>query len=151
MRRFVFLTLSALMFVGTLQAQEPDRQRVMNLLAGYEWRLIPERWQQLGGDADLILMEVVTDPQLMNVYRFRAMEVLTLYPTNRVADFLERFTLSATEVPLLWRSFRSMERSFKTSQPDRVARLATQLLQHPNARVREDAARTLGELGRQAF
>ena len=76
----------------------------------------------------------------MNVIRFRALEVLSLFPTDNTAAFLEN-TAEKAFTPMARRGFEAMKRSYAKTEPERVKRLATKLLKHRNANIRISAAR----------
>ena len=68
------------------------------------------------------------------------MEVLSLFPTDNTAEFLED-TAEKAFTPMARRGFEAMKRSFAKTKPDRVKHLATKLLRHRNANIRISAAR----------
>ena len=84
--------------------------------------------------------EIAKNDLLMNVLRFRALEVLSLFPTDRTADFLE-YTAEKAFTPMARRGFQAMKRSFAKTKPERVKLLATKLLKHKNANIRISAAK----------
>ncbi|GIT04182.1 MAG: hypothetical protein CM1200mP28_14410 [Deltaproteobacteria bacterium] len=51
--------------------------------------LIKGAFNKLGDDADIILIEIAENDSLMNVLRFRALEVLSLFPSDNTVAFLE--------------------------------------------------------------
>ncbi len=125
---------------------QPEKEQVLTLLKGYEWTLEPARFQGLGSDADLTLMEIAADPSLMNAYRFRALEALRLYDNERVADFLENYIDQNDQSSHLRRAFETFSSRFTDTQPYRVQQAARKLLSNPNAQVRISAARALRKL-----
>ena len=67
----------------------PDKDEVLKMLEGRHWKLDIRAFNKLGDDADIILIEIVKNDLLMHVIRFRALEVLSLFPTDKTASFLE--------------------------------------------------------------
>ena len=118
----------------------PDKDEVLKMLEGRHWKLDIREFNKLGDDADIILIEIAKNDSLMNVIRFRALEVLSLFPTDKTASFLEE-TAEKAFTPMARRGFQAMKRSFARSKPERVKRLATKLLRHRNANIRISAAR----------
>ena len=66
-----------------------DKDQVLRMLEGRHWKLDIRVFNKLGDDADIILIEIAKNDSLMNVIRFRALEVLSLFPTDKTASFLE--------------------------------------------------------------
>ena len=118
----------------------PDKDKVLRMLEGRHWKLDIRVFNKLGDDADIILIEIAKNDSLMNVIRFRALEVLTLFPTDKTASFLED-TAETEFTPMARRGFETMKRSFAKTKPDRVKHLAKKLLKHRNANIRISAAR----------
>jgi len=118
----------------------PDKDEILKMLEGRHWKLDIREFNKLGNDADIILIEIAKNDLLMNVIRFRALEVLSLFPTNKTAVFLEE-TAEKAFTSMARRGFETMKRSFSKTKPERVKRLATKLLKHRNANIRISAAR----------
>ena len=121
---------------------------IRHSLEGYEWKLQPSRIQNLGTDADLALMRIVREgDDYPNYYRLRALEALSLFPSERVAQFLESYLKSPQEEPAhLLRALDSLSKGFAFAQPQRVQRAAESLLGHESPHVRVLAAKTLRRL-----
>ena len=117
-----------------------DKDEVLKMLEGRHWKLDIRVFNKLGDDADIILIEIAKNDSLMNVIRFRALEVLSLFPTDKTASFLED-TAETEFTPMARRGFETMKRSFAKTKPERVKHLATKLLKHRNANIRISAAR----------
>ena len=131
----IFLwNFSSIVFAG------PDKDEVLKMLEGRHWKLDIRAFNKLGDDADIILIEIAKNDSLMNVIRFRALEVLSLFPTDKTASFLED-TAETEFTPMARRGFETMKRSFAKTKPERVKNLATKLLKHRNANIRISAAR----------
>ena len=118
----------------------PGKAQVMELLEGRHWKLDVESFQLLGDDTDKVLIEIGGDTALINYLRFRALEALSLFPTENTASFLELYA-EKSFAPLASRGFEALKNGFYKTQPQRVKRLAARLLKHPNPQVRISAAR----------
>lgn len=135
-----------LLATGSVWAK-PDQQRVISLLEGYEWSLRTDLVERLGVDADLTLMEIAQDKQNQpNYRRFRALIALSLYNSDRVADFFEQYIDEQSNVHQKRRAFLAYSNGFYKQNPDRVSSKAAELIQHKNVFVRIEAARTLSKL-----
>ena len=138
--RFFLTTFFLLWNFSGISVAGPDKDEVLKMLEGRHWKLDIRAFNKLGDDADIILIEIAKNDSLMNVIRFRALEVLSLFPTDNTAVFLEDTTEKAF-TPMARRGFETMKRSFAKTKPERVKRLATKLLKHRNANIRISAAR----------
>ena len=118
----------------------PHKAQVMELLEGRHWKLDVESFQLLGYDTDKVLIEIGGDTSLINYLRFRALDALSLFPTENTASFLELYA-EKSFAPLARRGFEAVKNGFYKLQPQRVKRLAVRLLKHHNAQVRISAAR----------
>jgi hypothetical protein len=122
----------------------PDKAQVMELLEGRHWKLDVESFQLLGVDTDKVLIEIGGDPS------FRAIDALSLFPTENTASFLELYA-EKSFAPLARRGFEALKNGFYKTQPQRVKRLAARLLKHPNAHVRISAARFMRSVDAPRF
>ena len=138
--RFFLTTFFLLWNFSGISVAGPDKDEVLKMLEGRHWKLDIRAFNKLGDDADIILIEIAKNDSLMNVIRFRALEVLSLFPTDNTAVFLED-TAEKAFTPMARRGFETMKRSFAKTKPERVKRLATKLLKHRNANIRISAAR----------
>ena len=138
--RYLFITCIFLCNLSGIAAAGPDKDQVLKMLEGRHWKLDIRAFNKLGKDADIILIEIAENDSLMNVIRFRALEVLSHFPTDKTAVFLED-TAEKAFTPMARRGFEAMRRSFKKTKPQRVKNLATKLLKHRNANIRISAAR----------
>ena len=137
-----FLLIISIFFwnLSVISFANSDKDQVLKMLEGRHWKLDIRAFNKLGDDADMILIEIAENDSLMNVLRFRALEVLSLFPSDNTAAFLE-YTAEKAFTPMARRSFETMKRSFAKTKPERVKRLATKLLNHRNANIRISAAR----------
>ena len=74
----LLLTCIFLWNLSGIAAAGPDKDRVLKMLEVRHWKLDIRAFNKLGEDADIILIEIAENDSLMNVIRFRAMEVLSL-------------------------------------------------------------------------
>ena len=128
-------------FTSTSFAQ-PEKQKVLAMLEGRHWILNKVKFLELEEGADEVLIVIARDTKIINYLRFRALEALALYPTEKTADFLE----DAAEnniTTIARRGFEAFRRGFEKIKPKRVKKLANRLLKHHNANMRISAARTL--------
>ena len=128
----------------------PAKAQVMELLEGRHWKLDVESFQLLGDDTDKVLIEIGGDTSLINYLRFRAIDALSLFPTENTASFLELYA-EKSFAPLARRGFEALKNGFYKTQPQRVKRLAARLLRHPNAQVRISAARFMRSVDAPRF
>ena len=138
--RYLLITCIFLCNLSGIAAAGSDKDQVLKMLEGRHWKLDIRAFNKLGDDADIILIEIAENDSLMNVLRFRALEVLSLFPSDNTAAFLED-TAEKAFTPMARRSFETMKRSFAKTKPERVKMLATKLLNHRNANIRISAAR----------
>ena len=147
----LFLTTCFLLWnFSGVSVGAPDKEQVMRMLEGRHWKLDIRTFNKLGEDADIILIEIAENDSLMNVIRFRALEVLSLFPTDNTAAFLED-TAEKAFTPMARRGFETMKRSFAKTKPERVKRLATKLLKHRNANIRISAARYIRSVDQSLY
>ena len=128
----------------------PDKAQVMELLEGRHWELDVEAFQLLGDDTDKVLIEIGGDTSLINYLRFRAINALSLFPTDNTASFLELYA-EKSFAPLARRGFEALKNGFYKTQPQRVKRLAARLLKHPKTQVRISAARFIRSIDAPRF
>ncbi|MBF0138263.1 MAG: hypothetical protein H7833_20315 [Magnetococcus sp. DMHC-1] len=143
------LALLTVMVAGLfpgLAAAQPTVEDMLPRLGGYEWTLDPARFKDPGPDTDLTLMAIVKDTKQPNYIRFRALELLRLYPTDRVADFLESTLATAPVSSFVRRALESHATAFAKTRTARVERLAGDLLSHNDPNVRIQAAQILRSL-----
>ena len=134
---------------GTLVAA-PEKAQVMELLEGRHWSLDAEEFHSLGEGTDRLLIEISADKSLINYLRFRALEALSLFPSENAAVFLES-TADNSFAPLARRGFEALRRGFFKTQPKRVKNAAARLLKHRNAQVRISAARFMRSVDAPRF
>lgn len=131
-------------FLSHAYAKAPSKATVMATLEGYEWQINYQQIENLGPDADVTLIEIIEDPTILNFYQIRALEVLRLFPKERVARFLEEYTnRSNTSDVHLKRAIDSYSRAFSAVEPMRVQEFTAPFLQHRNIHVQITAARSL--------
>ena len=138
--RYLLIIFIFLCNLTGISVAGPDEEEVLKMLEGRHWKLDIRAFNKLGEDADIILIEIAENDSLINVIRFRALEVLSLFPTDNTAAFLED-TAEKAFTPMARRGFEAMQRSFAKKKPERVKLLAKKLLKHRNANIRISAAR----------
>ncbi|MGK5092017.1 hypothetical protein WDW89_08385 [Deltaproteobacteria bacterium TL4] len=145
-----WLLISINLWVQTAFAA-PTKQEVQALLLGYEWQLNPELFKNLGPDTDLVLMEIINDPQpTLNYIINRALITLRLYQNERVAQFLEAYIEKGVPSSTVRRAIDSFARAFKDAEPQRVQKSAERLLTHSDPHTQIAAARILKSLNTSA-
>ena len=122
----------------------------MELLEGRHWNLVAEEFHSLGEGTDKLLLEISADKSLINYLRFRALEALSLFPSENTAVFLESVAGNSF-APLARRGFEALRRGFFKTQPKRVKNAAARLLKHRNAQVRISAARFMRSVDAPRF
>ncbi len=148
--KYVFIICTLFSYLTGIAVAAPNKAQVMELLEGRHWSLDAEVFQRLGEGTDRVLIEIAEDKSLINYMRFRALEALSLFPTENAATFLET-TAKKEFAPLARRGFEALERSFAKTQPERVKQLANHLLKHNNAQVRISAARVIRSMDTPRF
>ena len=133
-----------------ISVASPEKSKVMKLLEGRHWKLEDKSFKSLGDDTDILLIEIAGDKALINYLRFRAMEALSLFPTEKTAVFLEH-TADKSFAALARRGFEALNIGFSKTEPERVKKLAERLLLHRNAQVRITAGRALRSLDTPSF
>ena len=112
------------------------------MLEGRHWILNKNEFVKLERGADEILIDIAGDTKAINYMRFRALEALALFPTEKTADFLE-ITAGSNFSTLARRGFEAFKRGFNKIKPKRIKQLAIRLLNHKNPNIRISAARTI--------
>ncbi|SUZ93212.1 uncharacterized protein METZ01_LOCUS46066, partial [marine metagenome] len=68
----------------------PEKSEVMKLLEGRHWKLDTVAFQSMEDDTDSVLIKIAGDTAIINYLRFRALEALSLFPSQKTAVFLEQ-------------------------------------------------------------
>ena len=87
--KYVFIICALFGYLTGIAVAAPEKSQVMELLEGRHWSLDAEVFQLLGERTDRVLIEIAEDKSLINYLRFRALEALSLFPTENAATFLE--------------------------------------------------------------
>ena len=148
--KYVFIICALFSYLTGIAVAVPEKAQVMELLEGRHWSLDAVVFQRLGEGTDKVLIEIAGDKSLINYLRFRALEAMSLFPTENTATFLENIARK-TFAPLARRGFEALKRSFSKTQPERVKQLANHLLKHNNAQVRISAARFIRSVDAPRF
>jgi len=128
----------------------PQKTEIIELLEGRHWKLDAEAFKSFGSDTDSVLIEIAGDTASINYLRYRALEALSLFPSEKTAVFLEQ-TADKSFASLARRGFEALKYGFIKTDPERVKKLAERLLQHRNAQVRISAARAVRSLDAPSF
>ena len=128
----------------------PEKSEVMKLLEGRHWKIDAVAFQSLGDDTDSVLIKIAEDTAIINYLRFRALEALSLFPSEKTGVFLEQ-TAGKSFAALARRGFEALNNGFSKTEPERVKKLAESLLLHRNAQVRISAARAVRSLDAARF
>ena len=144
MIKILFLTIS--LVISTLTMAKEQDKRIHLWLSGYEWSLEPADISKLGPNPEQILMQIAQDKSLLSYYHFRALKALTLFPSDEVASFLENYTKSIPSISHQRRGFQSFATAFQNQYPERVASLASILLQSGNPQSRIAAYQVFQQL-----
>lgn len=139
------LCLGMLALVSLPGPVNAEREHVLSLLEGRHWKLNAEVFRGLGKKTSRRLREIAEDESLINYLRFRAIEALSLFPTDETGDFLER-TATAGKPSFARRGLRALTRGFADVQPERVRRAASRALENQNTYLRIEAARILRKM-----
>ena len=148
--RYLFIICIFLCNLCEVAVAGTDKDEVFKMLEGRHWKLDIREFNKLGEGADIILIKIAENDSLMNIIRFRALEVLSLFPSDNTATFLEH-TAEKSFTPMARRGFETMKRSFSKTKPERVKRLAKKLLKHRNANIRISAARYIRYVDESLF
>ena len=86
--------ISALYFFSFAESSfaQQKKKNVLEILEGRHWILNDGKFINLGEGTDIILIEIAGDKKIINYLRFRALEALALFPTEKTANFLEEIT-----------------------------------------------------------
>ena len=148
--KYVFIICALFSYLTVIAVAAPEKSLVMELLEGRHWSLDAEVFQRLGEGTDKVLIEISADKSLINYLRFRALEALSLFPSENTAVFLES-AADNSFAPLARRGFEALRRGFFKTQPKRVKNAAARLLKHRNAQVRISAARFMRSVDAPRF
>ena len=148
--KYLFVISILFLNLNGIVVADPDKSEVMELLEGRHWKLDAEAFQSLGDETDRVLIEIAEDTASINYLRFRALEALSLFPSEKTAVFLEQ-TSENSSTSLARRGFEALKNGFSKTEPERVKKLAERLLQHHNAQVRISAARAVRSLDAPSF
>ena len=148
--RYLITTFILFNFFLVIAVAAPERDQILKLLEGRHWILNSDVFQRLGDSTDRILIEIAEDDSLINYLRFRAIEALSLFPTENTAVYLEK-TTKKTNASLSRRGFETFKKSFAESHPDRLKKLANDLLNHKNPQLRISGARVIRSMDAPRF
>ena len=87
--KYVYIICVLFWNITGILVAAPEKAQVMELLEGRHWSLDAEEFHSLGEGTDRLLIEISADKSLINYLRFRALEALSLFPSENTAVFLE--------------------------------------------------------------
>jgi HEAT repeat protein len=148
--KYLLIICALFSYLTGIAVAAPEKSAVMELLEGRHWELDAEVFRSLGDNTDSVLIQIAGDTASINYLRFRALEALSLFPTEKSAVFLENVAKKEFAT-LARRGFEALDRSFAKTQPERVKQLAKHLLRHKNAQVRISAARFIRSVDAPRF
>ena len=140
--KYILIVFTLILSLAESSIANPKKSEVMKLLEGRHWHLNILAFKSLGDETDTALIDIASDTSLINYLRFRALEALSLFPSEKTGIFLEQ-TANNSFASLARRGFEAFKIGFSKSEPIRVENLAKKLLNHPNAQLRIAAARTV--------
>lgn len=138
LKLFLLLMGLTLGSVSLSLGNEARRNTVLQALEGNHWSVKPEVFRQMGKGTETILMEILEDNSLSNMYHFRTLEVLPVFPTKSVSDFLQEYIKAQSNPIKLRRAFDSFTKTFPDEQGIAKA-LATSIAQSSDGSVSEVA------------
>ena len=148
--KYILIIFTLILSSAEILVANPKKPEVMRLLEGRHWHLNILAFKSLGDETDTLLIDIASDTSLINYLRFRALEALSLFPSEKTGIFLEQ-TANNSFASLARRGFEAFKIGFSKSEPRRVENLAKELLNHPNAQLRISAARTVRSLDPPRF
>ena len=148
--KYVYIICVFLCNITGILVAAPEKAQIMELLEGRHWGLDAEEFHSQGEGTDILLIEISADKSLINYLRFRALEALSLFPSEKTALFLES-AANDSFAPLARRGFEALRRGYFKTQPKRVKKVAARLLKHRNAQVRISAARFMRSVDAPRF
>ena len=80
--KYVLIICALYIYLTGIAVAVPEKSHVMELLEGRHWSLETEKFLNLGHGTDSVLINIAGDVSLINYLRFRAVEVLSLFPTE---------------------------------------------------------------------
>ena len=130
----------------TLSASAEDksqREKVLDLLTGYEFVADKQDWDEIGQGAGDILMEVFLDTGQPKIVRARAIMALRFFPDEAVKQFLLGILYKEDQdEKFLRKGLYALSRGFGKEVLGDIQKF----LSHGNPDVREAAARSMGKI-----
>lgn len=115
----------------------------MPLLKGYEWQMDVDAFRKLGPNGFEPLLAIANDPDVINLYRGRALAALTLYPNDAVWDFMNGYVSAGQDPVMRRRTAEAMCRTFRAQRENDVEATMIPLLQATDPQLRTKAAKCL--------
>jgi hypothetical protein len=126
-----------------------SRSAVVELLSGYEYSPTRQDLEGLGPGVPEVLMDMVTDPEMLKVQRLRALDLLQHYPDRSDVETFLTGLLSHKALPSGFQ--RIAMRSLGRAAKGRAVETLKPYLSSPDVHTREAAAQALYETGDPAI
>ncbi len=145
---FSLLCLAALLpnlaSPGTTFADPPDKDRVRQLLSGFEGVAPQTAWRALGPSTVAVLAELYDDASEPPFIRMRAVQVSAYYPTEATRTFLRRVVQAPDQNDLI---LRRAVMAFTTAFGEGALEDVRPFLSHRTGLIREAAIRAVAQVG----
>jgi hypothetical protein len=138
------LLIASLCLSAPARGEEPStRDRVLELLKGYEFEPGQSDWDEIGPEAASALMDIASDTDQIKIVRARALAALRFFPQTKVRTFIvDLLSMDEQDEMLLRKGLYALASGFGKDSLDDIALF----LGHANADVREAAARAVGKI-----
>lgn len=138
------LFICFLLLAAPARSEEPTtRDRVLELLQGYEFEPGQSEWDEIGPEAAPVLMDIASDSQQVKILRARALLALKFFPVAKVRAFMvELISMEGQDEMLVRKGLYALASAFGKNSLDDIA----PFLGHENPDVREAAARAVGKV-----
>jgi hypothetical protein len=139
-------SLTCLSMLAFPALSSPEKQDLLPLLEGFEWKLAPEQFLSLPDDTYLTLMEIAKDPNLLAFYRGRALVALSLYSNNETWLYFENAIENALSKSEKRRALEGICEIFSDTRNEALKELLRPELQNEDIRFRMIAFQCLRNL-----
>lgn len=119
------------------------KAQVLQLLEGHHWQLDEARFNTLGDNVDLTLIEIIKEQNPLPYISLRAMRALSLYPTESVADFFEQYLKTSVTKRSERKVLAIYVQIFGSKMSERVELVCSGYLTHKDPHIRVLAAKAL--------
>jgi len=123
--------------------EQSTRDRVLELLQGYELEPGQSEWDEIGPEAAPVLMDIASDSQQVKILRARALLALKFFPVDKVMTFMvDLISMEGQDEMVVRKGLYALASAFGKNSLDHIA----PFLGHENPDVREAAARAVGKV-----